>query len=342
MRTNRHLRIHGDNIVECERTLNMIYEAVGGSIKLSECPIYMPIYEIITDSTLYRIDLLSGHNRWGVNIENYLIENGGILREGVDSYIGEVIGDKEKFLLAIEYCSALQAGNNAWQRNGRALSSVLAGTPYLFIAELGGVELNNNREVKATRHPNPLVPFSYLCVSKDYNILCAPVYCPHPSISDELYNKFSEVFGYEESLNVIKGILTDSDYSENVKNLMNKSLKLIEILSAEKRGNKTLKEDEWKDYLKSKNRANWSITNSDFKWHKKTSKKVNATNRIKELIRHAVSMSLDTIGASEIPICLIPQKRISEFEKVLNTYYPNLQIKLPNDKPLARCMDNRI
>ncbi|MDE6452767.1 MAG: hypothetical protein K2L27_01030 [Muribaculaceae bacterium] len=331
----KHIRIHGDNIVECERTLNMIYDALGGTIRLIECPVYMPVYEIITESTTYKIELLSGHGRWGVSIGNYLMANGGILREGADSYICEVIGKQEQFLLAIEYCSALPAGNNAWQRNGRALSSVLAGIPYLFMAELGGVELNENREVIAARSPNPLVPFSYLSVTKDYNKLCTPVYRPHPSITDELYNKFSEVFGYEESLKVIKGVLTDSDYTENVNNLMSKSLRLIEILSGEKRGNKTLKGEEWTACLNSADRANWILSNSNIKWYKKTSKKVKAPDRIKELISYAVSMSFDTIGASDIPICLIPQERISEFEKALKSFYPKLQIKLPNDKHLA-------
>lgn len=332
---NKHIRIHGDNIVECERTLHMIFEAVGGTINLIECPIFLPIYQIITENTKYKIELLSGHGRWGVNIGNYIIDNGGILREGADSYISEVIGAQEKFLLAIEYCSALQAGNNAWQRNGRALSSVLAGIPYLFMAELGGVELNEKREVIAPRNPNPLVPFSYLSLTKDYNKFCTPVYRPHPSITEELYHKFSEVFGYQESLKVIRGILANTDITVSVNNLIHKSLRLIEILSEGKKGNKTLKGKEWSTYLNCLDRANWMIENSDMVWSKKTSNKVNAPDRIKKLIPQAISLSLGTIGASDIPICLIPQNRVAEFENVLKSYYPKLKFRLPDDKPLA-------
>lgn len=333
---NKHIRIHGDNIVECKRTLQLIFDAVGGTFNLLECPIYKPIYEIRTkDNEVYRIELLSGHGRWGVNIGTHIMENGGILREGADSYITEVIGTHEKFLLAVEYCSALPAGNNAWQRNGRALSSVLAGIPYLFMAELGGVELNERREVIAPRNPNPIVPFSYLSATIDYDMLCTPVYKPHPSISEELIVKYGEVFGYEESLNVVRGILTDSDISDSVKKLMFKSLRLVEILSEGKNGNRTLKGDGWDVYLNCRDRATWIVENSNLVWSKKTSGKVKAPNRIKELIPQLVSMSYQTIGASEIPICLISKCRISEFEKILNDYYPNLGIELPHDKHLA-------
>lgn len=108
------------------------------------------------------------------------MDNGGILREGADSYISEVIGKEEKFVLAIEYCSALPAGNNAWQRNGRALSSVLAGVPYLFMAELGGVELNGKREVIAARKPNPIVPFPIYPQLKIMRICAYPYIAPIP------------------------------------------------------------------------------------------------------------------------------------------------------------------
>lgn len=331
----KHIRIHGDNIVECERTLNLIHESIGGELKLQDCPIYLPTYELKGDKTVFRIELLSGHGRWGVNIGNYLIEKGGILREGADSYICEIKNNNETFLLAIEYCSALPAGNNAWQRNGRALSSVLAGVPYLYITEFGGVELNENRDVKAPRYPNPLVPFSYLCASKDYGHPCVPVYRPHPSISEHIYSKFSEVFGYNNALAVLKGILTGKDEKAKIKELENKALRLIEILSNEKRGNSTLRGSDWRNYLNSNKRASWIIEHSDLIWKKKLLSKVNTTDRIKRLIPKAVGLSLGTIGASDIPICLIERHKINELENVLHELYPDIAIRLPKDKPLC-------
>ena len=333
--TDRYLRIHGDNIVECERTLHMIYASLGGTIRLVDSPIYIPRYEIEVSELTFRIELLSGHGHWGVDIENHIMEHGGIVREGADSYISEVIGKKEKFILAIEYCSALPAGNNAWQRNGRALSSVLTGIPYLFMAELGGVELNGEREVIAARKPNPIVPFSYVSTTTDFSNLCIPVYRPHPSITDELHAFFNSVFGYSESLKVIRALLFDEDITESINVLVNKSLKLVDILSAEKKRETTLKGKAWTAYLESNDRANWILNNSEMVWNKKTSDKVNAPERMKELLKQSIALQLNTIGASDIPICLIPQGRIKEFENLLRQKYPELNIFLPKDKPLA-------
>lgn len=313
----------------------MISDALGGSPTLVDSPIFMPIYEIEVPGWLFRIELLSGHGRWGVNIGNHLMENGGILREGADSYISEVIGKEEKFLLAIEYCSALPAGNNAWQRNGRALSSVLAGVPYLFMAELGGVELNGKREVIAPRKPNPIVPFSYITTTKDYSNSCIPVYRPHPSITEELYASFNDIFGYDESLKIIRGLLLGNDIKESITVLADKSLNLVEILSVEKKRATTLNGKAWIEYLESDNRANWILNNSEMVWNKKTSDKVNAPQRMKYLLEQAKGLKLNTIGASDIPICLIPQERITEFEELLKQTYPELDICLPDDKPLA-------
>lgn len=335
MMNDKHIRIHGDNIVECERSLNMIYEAIGGIMTLLESPIFHPIYLIETDDYRFRIELLSGHSRWGINIGSYLIENGGVLREGADSYISEVKGNTEKVLLAVEYCSALPAGNNAWQRNGRALSSVLAGVPYLFMAELGGVELNAFREVISPRNPNPLVPFSYLTTTQDYCVPCVPVYCPHPSISEELFQKFESVFGYKDGLKVIRGLLNEDEISESIEILIGKSLRLSKLLSEKKKETVSLKGAEWEPYLKADNRAEWIINNSDLVWSKKISQKVKAPERILSLLLQTKALSLNTIGASDLPICLIPVERIGELEKILITIYPNTIIELPKDKPLA-------
>lgn len=331
----RHLRIHGDNIVECERSLHMIHEAIGGRIELLDCPIYLPKYRIETNDLDLTIELLSGHGRWGINIGKELKKNGGILKEGADSYISEIYGPTETFLIAIEYCSALPAGNNAWQRNGRALSSVLAGIPYLYIAELGGVELTANRQIKAARYPNPIVPFSYLCASINYNNICTPIYKPHPSISDELYAKFSDVFGYDDCLVILQRILHKQSYNDVQKRLISKTLRLVELLSTDKRVNTLLSPNQWKSYLKSTDKANWIHKNSDLVWKKKNSLKIKSTTKFKKLLSDTIAMELETIGAAEIPISLVPKEKIKDFNHVLNKVYPNLKIKLSNDKSIA-------
>ena len=181
------MRLPCDNIVECERTLLLVSQAFKKDVRLvADSSLFIPVYELV-DRDMFQIDLLSGHGRWGVEIATILMSNGGILREGADSYITEIINGQERIILAIEYCSALPAGNNAWQRNGRAYSSVLAGVPYLYYAEIGGVELDENRTVKAPRFPNPVVPFSFLTTTKRMNAFCIPVYAAHTSITEDLY-----------------------------------------------------------------------------------------------------------------------------------------------------------
>ena len=56
----RNLRIHGDNIIECERTLRMIAEAYNSTFELLDSPIYFPKYFIKTKDCLFVIELLSG------------------------------------------------------------------------------------------------------------------------------------------------------------------------------------------------------------------------------------------------------------------------------------------
>lgn len=164
----RKIRIHGDNIVECERTLKMLSEALGSQYTPLDSPLYFPKYSILTNNCIYSIELLSGHARWsGIDLGAIIHTFGRKLRETADAYITEIADNQENVLLAIEYCSALPAGNNAWQRNGRALANVFANVPYLYYAEIGGIELAENRQPKAPRYPNPAVPFSYISISNN-------------------------------------------------------------------------------------------------------------------------------------------------------------------------------
>lgn len=119
MKTDINIAFHGDNIIECERSLSLITQALGITPQyIANSSTCMPMYVLGS----IQIDLLSGHGRWGMDIAEILAKKGGVLREGADSYITEIKGNTEIILFALEYCSALPAGNNAWQRNGRALS----------------------------------------------------------------------------------------------------------------------------------------------------------------------------------------------------------------------------
>jgi hypothetical protein len=335
---NRYLRIHGDNIVECERTLLLLSQAFGKEVRLlPDSSLYMPVYELaINDKVTLQIDLLAGHGRWGVDIATALMESGGVLREGVDSYITEIINGQEIILLAMEYCSALPAGNNAWQRNGRAYSSILAGVPYLYYAEIGGVELDENRAVKTPRFPNPVVPFSYLTTTKRMNAFCVPVYTTHPSITEALNNKFQSVFGYTDSLEIVKGIILKTDYSNAIITLIHKALSLVTLLANERRTTDTLRNDEWGSLLNAQSSSEWLTNNSTHLiWKKKTADKVHVSNTFKQLITSVLAFDCLTVGAKDLPICLIPDNRRANFETLLKGLYPIIQFSFDKKKQLA-------
>ena len=331
--TTRHLRIHGDNIIECERSLSHISQAFGANpIYDTASPIFMPTYTL----GIFQIELLSGHGRWRVNLSQELQKQGGILREGADSYITEITGKTESILFAIEYCSALPAGNNAWQRNGRAFSCAMAGIPYLFFAELGGVKLDEDRKVKASRFPNPVVPFSYLMVSKKVKHFCLPIYTEHPAITDDLHNKYKSVIGLSEGLQLIKALINREDYSGITDKLEGKALELVKILSNDRKLVDTLRNREWEKLLRAKKPTTWLINKtSHLVWKKKTTAKVKTTSTFNRLFAEVQSYECLSIGAKDLPICIIPQEKRMAFESFLEKTYPKTMFRINKKKPLA-------
>lgn len=180
-------RIHGDNIVECERIADLILRETqpsGVDIFLSSPSTmeYHIDFEYCGDCFSCQIDLLPGFNkagrhRWQGNIFKALKDNGSFLDETPDAIVTRVDGENETILFAIEFCSALQAGNQAWQRNGRAFSTGRAGCPYLYIVDFVKYELDpKTRERKALRFPNPAVPYSYIHFSLETGNFVAQVY----------------------------------------------------------------------------------------------------------------------------------------------------------------------
>lgn len=333
----RYIRIHGDNIIECERTLKLISESLMVTPVLDvDSPIYMPIYNIDYMDVIFKIELLSGHDRWGVNINNIIEKNGGVLRESADSYVTEVIGKQEKILLAIEYCSALPAGNNAWQRNGRAFSTVLAGVPYLYYAEIGGTELDKDGNQKAPRFPNPIVPFSYISSSNRIGTSCMPVYRPHPSIPSDKYVKFKDSFGLSESKNVIKCILLGHDYSTYKDVLNKKCMSLINTLSSSRKTKDTLDGVKWSELFETKEADIWlSKSENSMIWNKKFSDKVDITKSFSTFKDTVLKLGCISIGAKEIPICLITKDKISTFNNLLHTCFPSIKHVFSSDRNLA-------
>lgn len=332
----RNLRIHGDNIVECERTLKMIAEAYNSTYELLNSPVYFPKYFIKTKDVLFVIELLSGHGRWGgIDLGDIVYKAGGRLRESADSYLTEIKGTQETVLLGIEYCSALPAGNNAWQRNGRALASVFANVPYLYYAEIGGIELDENRNPKAPRYPNPAVPFSYVSISNDMNSVCLPVYRAHPSMTPQNLAAYKSALGYDDGLVFIRQILNEEDTTLTVKSLKDKAVKMVEILSNGRKKKDTLKGKEWSDLLSSTNRSSWLVQNYKRAWQKKASGKVLVSETFKLLKEKAKSLEAVPITATDLPFCIVPKQNLASLKAWIKETYNGLDVSFDLKKDLA-------
>jgi hypothetical protein len=325
------IRIHGDNIIECERSLLLVSRAFGVQPVHISDRIHFPRYILNISKEPIEIELFAGHDRWGININQELSIYGSSLREAADSYVTLLENSKEELLFAIEYCNALPAGNNAWQRNGRAITCAEIGIPYLYFAEVGGVELDADRKVKAPRFPNPIVPFSYLTSSKSLNVICIPIYQAHPAITGKLRTKFTPVFGVDASLKLIRFLIEKDEKYNSFKALENKGLSLVQILSTDRQSLDTFRGNEWNIFLNLKSsleKVNWIKSLRDKQiWKKKSSSKVSISKSFKELLEKTVALNCLSVGAKDIPICLIANGNIKQFSELLKSIYKSKDIQ---------------
>jgi len=320
-----NLRIHGDNIIECERALELVAVALEAKYEFVTSPLYSPKYALKNKVgvEVAQIQLFPGYKRWGIDIQQLLKENGAPLREATDAIITRVTPKEEEVLFSIEFCNALPAGNNAWQRTGRALASGSVGIPYLHLSEIGGMELDGKRKLKAHRFPNPIIPFSYITLGKNYGSLTIPIYLPSPSSSSESREKFKPAFGFDEGVALIRGIIENKDTTSTVKALLDKNMTLVTLLSAARKRKNTFKDDEWKQFLElssDEERVNWLEENGR-SWSKKNSGKVKVTSSFKKLLSCLKKMDTRSIGAADIPICLLPSASRKELGERLKKIY---------------------
>ncbi|MEA3341199.1 MAG: hypothetical protein U9R15_14645, partial [Chloroflexota bacterium] len=324
------LRIHGDNIIECERALFLIADSFTAQVHPVASAPYMPQYEIrCNNELLFTVELLPGHGRWNVDLQQVLQYCGAPLREAVDAIVTRVSpdGQQEEIILALEFCNALLAGNQAWQRNGRALACAVVGMPYLYFAEIGGVELDENRRIKAPRFPNPIVPFSYLTASKNFNVVCLPVYLPSPSSSKDIRQQYAGVVASEEWRLLVRGLLENISIDAPYEDLAQKVLSLANILAAQRRYVDTLQGNQWGELLSletAAQRANW-LEQNRMPWVKKRASKVSVTEtfeRLFGLFRQTDPIQICiSVGAKSIPLCLVPHSMREALAENLATLY---------------------
>ncbi len=311
----RAFLIYGDNILECERALALVADAVPGDaeaqIKWMPGPLYAPKYDVVVgDRTVVQAQLFPGYGRWGYDVREGFRSRGAPLREASDAVIvlaptPDGDGSLEP-ILALEFCGALPAGNNAWQRMGRGLAAGLAGVPYLYFAELGGAELDADRTAKAGRLPNPLIPFAYLSHGQTSGSVSIPVFSPSPTVDSDTRVLFQDVFDSGEAKEVVRAILFGGDPSKPISILEDKAATVVAALAASRRRNDSLTSDEWVQLAEERTgaaKASW-LTTRKLGWGKKASIPT-LTRTFRSLVDAATRDGAVAVGSSSVPICLL-------------------------------------
>lgn len=322
------INIHGDNIVECERALDLILRSTKSNIETFDvlkesavCPSFQIKYK--TEYKKIKITFFPGFGRWKVDILSAIND---VLREVADVVVTEIINDIERPIFAIEFCGALPAGNQAWQRSGRAYSFGVAKVPYLYVSELGGYELDSNRNRRTPRMPNPAVPFSYLSFSVERNTPVLPIFIIAPG-ADETHRKtYVDEFGDQELLRLINAILFNADTSDMFSRLQQKVLSFVKKRGESYQRDETLSANQWQ---KAYDNIREGKTISDFlikEVKQPWSKNVyidSLTDNAKKLIEIGREIGIG-FTSTRLPICLFDKEKRQVFLSYLNNMYPCL------------------
>ena len=318
----RKFRIHGDNVVECERTLHLLTDGLKLQPKLQKnsSPLHPEFVYQLPSGESYIFELLPGHGRWGIDIAKGLVAAGSQLRENADSVITELVGDFEIILIGLEYCGALPAGNNAWQRHGRALGFAQAGVPYLIFTEVGGMELTSERESKASRLPNPASTYALLQMTQDLGTVVLPVYESAPSAPISVYEKFLEAFGNKDAVAIIAGAISQTDTTIHTDALKVKTLKMVEILASARARKDALSAPDWELVLNSKNRFQM-LSNLSSKYSRRSADKVKSSKTMNKFIDATAKVGSLEFFSGSLPMTWIPEARAKAFVQELEKVY---------------------
>jgi hypothetical protein len=323
----RVFHLYGDNIVECERIFDLLTRA----LKLTDINMSGVLSNISLSGKIetehFEFVFFPGFGRWKKDVLEHVRQRGGVLREAADCILTEVIDKNEIVLFAVEFCSALPAGNQAWQRSGRAYSFARSAIPYIYLTEIGGYELDNKRNKKAARMPNPAIPFSYISYSNTKETPVLIVYQFSPGADNVNKERYGNIIGSSQLLEFIVALITNVDFQQIVSSLEEKVLHFVEGLAANARSKiSTLSPQEWKQLYNSIQTTDDVLMSlSKLKridWKKKVSIS-SLTDSAKSLMNLGAKHG-QGITAKDLPISFIPKKNIKSFLNELIGIYPNI------------------
>jgi hypothetical protein len=314
----REYSIIGDNIVECLRFVALASTVLEAQHKEIESgSLYVRLFRIDTLGDQYFFYLYPGHNRWGTDIIDQFTQCGLMLKEAPDALIAIRQDGREFPILSLEFCSALSAGNQAWQRHGRALALSLIGLPYIFITHIGGNELDSKREKRSLRFPNPTVPLSFFSFSKrNPKFLSAYLQTPDFFHNEGLFNGYNIIDRTKLSQLIKSYLHLNPDY-ELHSILASKNLDFAKLILNKQKG------EEAKKMLSSL--GDGQTSDIDFLrfittkyWNKKIS--IPIKQSLKE-IRSFLNNHAKGIISNDLPFCVLPQGDIANFIKKINDIY---------------------
>jgi hypothetical protein len=287
--------------------------------------------------------LFPGFCRWDEDILEHIRNMGGSLREAADVVISSV-GEKEEMpILSIEFCGALPAGNQAWQRSGRAYSLGGAGIPFLYIAEIGGYELDLDRKMKAPRLPNPAVPFSYLSYSVYKKVPVLPVFIASPGADEASKTRYRDIIGNSEVLEFLRAAVLGEDSTSHAQGLVEKALNFIQLRASVSRKDSTLTPELWSKAYSAiqsgKELPEFLLNDARLKWSK-TAYIKRLTKTAKRLMNTASKYGIG-LTSTDLPMCLIPSEQRNMFARKVGQMYRNLPKQflewLGKNRTLAVC-----
>lgn len=327
----RRYKIYGDNIVECVRAFDYIVTALGDQVVAVRGPltsVTCPAYKVTGTEFELTFQFLAGYGerRWNQDVLTYVKKTGGRLREAADAILTLEAGDHERPIAAIEFCGALPAGNQAWQRQGRAFSFAHAGIPYFYVAELGGFELTADRARKAERMPNPAIPFSFLAMTHYQGSVCLPVYEANSGAKVETVERYGPIYGKVEFLEFLKQVLVGESPDSAVAALVDKCIALVGLLSDAKRRQDGLTARQWEaahDALKAgRNLLDYLVESVPLSWRKTSSiKTLTASARAFMSLGKRESLGLTSTG---LPLSFVPKAGRPGFAARTAAIYPDL------------------
>lgn len=325
-------RLHGDNIIECERIANLLLKycnpsSIERGFTSLACP-YIIVHATFPIDFIFKVEFFPGFNkshndRWESNILDLLKAEGCFLDETPDIIFTELNDNRENILVALEFCSALQAGNQAWQRSGRAYSVGRAHCPYIYLLDFVKYELDTQtRSRKRLRFPNPAVVYSYISHSYHTQNFISQAYLKAEEFQpnfDKLLENFSEViFGEQQVAEFLLQKMVHGNTEELEKSLLEKNFKMVEFLSSIEDKNSFTKSD-WQ---------NIAAENTDIVNYSKD-KKLSYKKKIAEKsmfgkageFRDICSKYAIGVASNDLPFGLIPADKKADFgTEVISLY----------------------